>query len=127
MMKRSTYRMVRDAGYSPWHAFRAAFFGIDLPYPLDKTITNAYASFPDPDTIRAEANASRAELWKSGDEKIRLTIVADCVEELDKLVRGNPDPWVEDTYLNKLRRIDPELDDRVSAGYMAKMKYHGLE
>jgi hypothetical protein len=121
LMKRSTYRMVRDAGYSRWQAFRAAVFDIDPPDPWEKTIAKAYASLPNPDQNKAELDASRARLWKSGDERIKQIILSDFVEELDKLVG---DPAAQFAYLDKIRRIDPELAERVMARHMAEMNDH---
>lgn len=110
-MRLLTYRLARGAGHSRWQAFRAAFFNAELPDRTKET--------------QVEMDASRARLWKIGDESIKRTILSDLVAELDKLVvYGDGDPAVELKYLEKIRRIDPELAERVRLQHSAVMHDH---
>ncbi|MBR0793755.1 hypothetical protein JQ631_32135 [Bradyrhizobium manausense] len=110
-MKLWTYRLARGAGHSRWHAFRAAFFNAELPDPTKE--------------FHAAMDASRVRLWKSGDENIKRIILSDLVAQLDRLaVNGDGDYAVELEYLEKIRRMDPELAEQVRLQHSAAMHDH---
>jgi hypothetical protein len=110
-MRQSIYRLARGARYSRWQAFRAAFFNAELS---DRT-----------EELQTETDANRARLWKTGDENIKRIILSDLVAELDRLVvHGDGDPAAEFAYLDRIRRIDPDLAERVSLRHIAEMNDH---
>jgi hypothetical protein len=90
---------------------------------FEKSITKLYGFLADTAAaeIQTKLDAERAILWKSGDGKYREMVLSQCVDELDRLVRQSADPAVKVAFHDRMRRIDPELEERVSARQRAEM------
>jgi hypothetical protein len=91
--------------------------------PFEKTITKLYGFLADTAAaeIQSKLDAERAILWKSGDEKYQEMVLSQCVDELDRLVRHGADPAVKVAFHDRMRRIDPKLEERVSTRQSAEM------
>jgi hypothetical protein len=120
-LMRQTYRMVRGAGYSRWQAFCAAVFDIEPPDPYEKIIAKTYASLPDPDENKAELNASRDRLIELDSALAKSHILPDLIAEWHALPLF-ADYEVRDACLTRIRKIDPELAERLSLRRHAEMQ-----
>jgi hypothetical protein len=106
-MRLWTYRLARGAGHSRWRSFCAAFFGAELP---DRT---------------EEIQAELMDLWKSDSEFVKQKALEMLVSEYDRLMVSNyRNPRVYHAYLDKIRKVDPELAQRVGMQQNANMTDH---
>jgi hypothetical protein len=70
------------------------------------------------DGIGIKLDVERAKLWHSGDERCQEKVLAQCIDELDRLIRAGADSKIIDAFHIRMRRIYPGLEDQISRRFI---------